>query len=112
MPKLKLSDWSNISDIVASIVVVFSLVYVGLELNQNTMAVRANSFEHTMEMHSGSMNLLAADEALHRIIMDGDKFPKGLSKEKWSRYKYFQYPRFGAWEYAYLGYIDGTIGES
>ena len=41
MPRLSLSQWSDLSQVVSAAVVVASLVYVGFEIRQNTEASRA-----------------------------------------------------------------------
>ncbi len=45
MSKLNLSNWANIAEIGTSVVVVLSLIYIGIELDQNTKATHANSWQ-------------------------------------------------------------------
>jgi hypothetical protein len=40
MQKLKLSEWASIAEVMGAIAVVLSLIYVGLEINENTTEVR------------------------------------------------------------------------
>ncbi len=39
--KLKLSDMSNVADVVSAIAIVISLVYAGLQVSDNTKATRS-----------------------------------------------------------------------
>jgi hypothetical protein len=39
--KLKLSDWSSIAEIIAAVGVIFSLVFVGLQINEGNTETRA-----------------------------------------------------------------------
>ena len=39
--KLKLSDYSNIADIVAAVAIVLSLIFVGTQVSDNTQATRS-----------------------------------------------------------------------
>lgn len=39
--KLKLSDYANVAEVVAAVAVVISLIYVGLQVNESTRAVRS-----------------------------------------------------------------------
>lgn len=41
--KLKLQDYSSISDIIGAIAIVSSLIFVGLQINQNSIAAKANT---------------------------------------------------------------------
>lgn len=43
MGRLKLSDWSEIADIVAGVAVVVSLIFVGLQVADNTEALRSQN---------------------------------------------------------------------
>ena len=45
MPNLKLSEWANVAEISVSFIVVASLVYIGLEVNQNTQALQIDSYQ-------------------------------------------------------------------
>lgn len=39
--KLKLNDWANIAEITGTVAVVISLIFVGVQIDQNTVATRA-----------------------------------------------------------------------
>jgi len=39
--KLKLSDMSNVADVVSAIAIVISLIYVGLQVSDNTKGTRS-----------------------------------------------------------------------
>ena len=41
--KLKLSDFANIAEVIGAVAVVVSLIYVGMQVNDSTRAVRAAS---------------------------------------------------------------------
>ena len=49
MRKLKLKDWASVAEISASFVVVASLAYIGLELNQNTKVGFSAPFQDYIE---------------------------------------------------------------
>ena len=40
MNKLSLSDWASLAEIVGALAVVISLVYVGVQISENTIEVR------------------------------------------------------------------------
>jgi hypothetical protein len=109
MKSLKLADWANIAEIVASIVIVISLGYVGLEINQNTKALQNESHRSTLEMMNAGQNILATDEEFHRIYIEGLGSPTDLSDAEWSRFVQFMLPRIGAWEYLFLAKLEGSV---
>ena len=96
MKSLKLADWANIAEIVAAVVIVISLAYVGLEINQNTKALQNESHRSTLEMMNSGQNILATDEEFHRIYISGLESPADLNEAEWSRFVQFMLPRIGA----------------
>jgi hypothetical protein len=109
MKSLKLADWANIAEIVASIVIVISLAYVGLEIKQNTKALQNESHRSTLEMMNAGQNLLASDEEFHRIYIAALESPEVLNDAEWSRFVQFMLPRIGAWEYLFLAKLEGSV---
>jgi hypothetical protein len=83
LKSLKLQDWANIAEIVAAIVIVISLGYVGLEALQN------ESHRSTLEMMNSGQNILATDEEFHRIYKLGLESPADLDEAEWSRFVQF-----------------------
>lgn len=50
--RLKLSEWASVAEIIGAIAVIFSLIYVGYQVNDNTSAIRsaaANDASVTMQ---------------------------------------------------------------
>ena len=43
--KLKLTDWASIAEIIAAIGVVFSLIFVGLQINEGNQETRAATIQ-------------------------------------------------------------------
>ena len=111
MKSLGLEEWANIAQIIASVVVVISLVYVGLEVHQNTKAIQNESHRSTLEMMNSGQLVLATDDEFHRIYSMGLESPADLSDEQWSRFVQFMLPRLGAWEYIYLAKQEGSASQ-
>ena len=112
MGKLKLSEWAHVAEIFTSVVVIISLVYVGLEVNQNTQSLQNESYLSVMEVIIEGDNILATDAELNRIAMAANKAPSSVSAEEWSRYEHLMYPRFGIWEYLYLAKQQSAISDA
>ena len=111
LQKLKLSEWANIAEIIASIVIVASLVYVGMEVNQNTKTLQNESHLTVIALLNEQQLALTTDQSLHRIFIKAEEEPFDLSNEDWSRFVEFMYPRFGVWEYLYIAKEEGTINQ-
>jgi len=99
---MKLSEWANIAEIIASIVIVLSLVYVGMEINQNTQALQNESHLDILAMLTEAQMTLVSNDELHRTIMTAENSPADVSAEEWSKFVEFTFPRIGVWEYLFL----------
>lgn len=112
MRKLSLSEWASIAEIIAAVVIIISLGYVGLELNQNTNAIQQSSYQATLDTLTGGDFLLASDPELNRIVSTAEEQPTSLSEDEWSRFSRYATPRIGAWEYMYLARQTNSISDS
>jgi hypothetical protein len=112
MTRLTLSQWANIAEIFASIVLVLSLVYVGLELDRNTKAVHTESWQAVVDKLIDLDVAEASSPELSRLLILGDSSPQELSAEEWWRYSKFAESRLGQMEFAYLARNNDTLGES
>ena len=111
MSRFKLSDWANISEIIASFVIVVSLVYVGFEINQNTHALQHNAYQNVMILLADSDLALATDPELNKIVEKGEVSPDDLSDDDWSVFSRYAFRQVGTFEYIYLAWGDGMISD-
>ena len=112
MAKLKLDDWAHLSEIAASTVVVVSLIYVALEINQNTTELQNASHLAVNQLLAESDMAAALDEEFHHILSTAITTPSGVSEEEFSRFATFITPRIGIWEYMYLAKKDNAVGNT
>ena len=112
MAKLKLADWAHYSEIAASIVVIFSIIYLGYEINQNTIALQNESHLAVNETLSAFDVAAAMDEEFHQILTTATKSPSEVSEEEFSRYVTYVTPRLGIWEYMFLAKQKDAVGGS
>lgn len=112
MKKLTLSEWASVAEIIAAIVIILSLGYVGLELNQNTNAIQQSSYQATLDTLTEGDYLLASDPDLNRIVTTAENEPETLNEDERSRFTRYAAPRLGAWEYMFLARQTNSISES
>ena len=111
MPKFKLSDWAHISEIGASIVVVLSLIYVGLQINQNTVALQQETYQSVQEiLHNVDMTL-ATDSELLEVVMLAETSPSKASPLQWRKFTHLAFPQFATWEFIFLARQAGAFSE-
>jgi len=107
--KLQLEEWSHLSQILAALVVIASLAYVALEIEQNTKAVQAASYQAIVSNLTAVDLAVVTNPELDRIITKGESSPDELTLEEWSTFSRYSLTRIGQLEMAYLSFIEGGL---
>jgi hypothetical protein len=98
---MSLSDLANIGQVIGAIAVVISLIYVALQIRQNTNAVRSATAQTVHEHFAKWYHLVAADDELARIVANGLRDYGSLSEQ--------QRVRFIATFMAFLSYSQNAF---
>lgn len=96
-------------DLAGGIAVLIGLIFVGLELRQNTAAVEAASMQDQTNASTDFLLLIAADEELARIWMEATVDPDKLSEIDSQRYFLISRSRWLRMQNAYLQWRRGTL---
>ena len=91
MSKFKLKKLSQITEIVAAIAVIVSLVYVGNEVQSNTAAIRGASMQAIATSDAETLMTVASDASLSEIIRRGHLDPSQLDEAE--NFRYFLFMR-------------------
>ena len=65
---MTLDQWASIAEIIAAIAVVASLIYLAVQLRQNTTAVMLNTAHSVTDELQQTFSLLASDESLAEVF--------------------------------------------
>lgn len=99
----------GILDFAGGVAVLIGLIFVGLELRQNTAAVEAASLQNQTDASTDFLLLIAANEDLARIWTDATKDPSQLSEIDSQRYFFIGRSRWLRMQNAYLQWRRGTL---
>ena len=75
-----------IVDAGGAIAILLGLVFVGLELRQNTEAVEAATFQALTDASSNYILSIASDPELNRIVTTGHADPSALNEQEYARF--------------------------
>lgn len=103
----KLADAAQVAEVVAAVAVVLSLLYVGREVQSNTSAVRAGAVQAVTDRSATSVQTLAADSTLSRIVRVGDADPSSLTEGE--AFQYHLWTR-GFWLQMQSAYVQYQLG--
>ncbi len=69
MAKKPLSDWASIAEIIGAVAVVFSLLYVGYEIQRNTKVGLASNRQE-IAARAQDLALYSAEAGIYRLLFD------------------------------------------
>jgi len=106
---LGLDHLANLAEIFAAVLVIVSLVYVGVQIKQNTSALRSNTAHNTSEGFTDLYLILARSREMADIFARGTRDYESLdSIEKIQFFAYFQ-KFFRTYENAYYQYTRSAL---
>ena len=110
--KFRLAEWASIAEIIGSIAVVASLIFVGLELRQTSEQLQLIS-DIEADLSNASLSIrIAESPELSDLIYRGERDPESLSDQELDRFTNIALPRLAIWENTYDSYLIGNLSES
>jgi hypothetical protein len=110
MSNRRLSDWASIAEIVASISVVISLLFVGFQVRENTtemQAAQSNSFYDAVR--EIELAALSNEHLMDPIAKGLSGRRSEMSDQDISYYRSYIGSLFTVWEQVYFRSVDGSI---
>lgn len=101
-----------LAEIVGALAVVVSVVYLALQISDNTSELQSQGHFHALSLAQRPLELLIADRDLAALIEAGYTAPQELSATDWHRFSMYQVMAFNAWEYLYYAHEAGSIPEN
>ncbi len=111
MPTRNFKTWAAIAEIISAVAVVFSLIYVGLEIRRTTIESDADIQAELLTYTHQRRVLVIESEDLSRILIKGHNDLNSLSAEELLRFQYYVELHFVAWERAHLARQSGIFSE-
>jgi hypothetical protein len=106
---MSLEQASLIAQIVSAGAVLVSLVYLGLQIRNNTRALRSQAYFNAASMAQRPTEMTIEDEGLTRVVLAGYAAPEALGDVDRERFENFAFMCFNGWEYLYYQHKDRSI---
>ena len=106
---MKLSEWASVAEIGSAIAVVVTLIYIGLEINQNTAAVIADTRQAMIDYGREQSEVLLTDTILAALVEKAEADPSSLTPHERSQFYEFTIWRFALWETSFLNHKVGLV---
>src|SRR5262245_868299 len=106
---MSLDDLANLGQVIGAIAVVISLIYVALQIRQNTNAVRSATAQAVHEHFAKWYHLVAADDELAKIVASGLRDYASLSEHERVRFVAAFMSFLSYSQNAFLKWRDGLL---
>lgn len=107
--------WVAVSQLIAAAGVIFSLVFLAIQLRQNTNAVKASSIQSLVQCLSANAQSWVEDESLISIALKANAHPEQLSELELARLHFWFVMAIRRFEGVYfqrsLGLVDSAFIE-
>jgi len=106
-----LESLANLGEIVGAIAVVVSLVYLAVQVRQNTRAQQTENFSRALDRVAAMQATLSQDPETSVIFSKGVADPTDLIPKERMQFTWAMYELFGAFEFMFLASKDKSIPE-
>ena len=103
--------WRGITEIIGTVAVVVSLVYVGFQVKQNTAAIQTATTQGVNEQHAATIRLILESAEFADLLVRANRSPESLSVADSLRYDWFLNQRINVYETVYTSAVAGTMEE-
>ncbi len=110
MAKKQLSDWASIAEIIGSVAVVFSLLYVGFEIQRNTKVGLASNRQE-IASRAQELALYSAETGIYSLLFDESAYTAELTTAEQDRLTAYIGALLRTTEEAYLLNRDGLLDD-
>lgn len=109
--KLRLKDIASIAEVIGAIAIFISLIYVGIQVNDSTRAVRSATANELAASLSALYAEVGIDPKASQVMLDGFAKPESLSREETAQFVYMVHGLFLQYQAAYYLSQEGTLDE-
>jgi hypothetical protein len=101
--------WTHFADVIGNVAVVISLIYVGIQIRQNTAAIQTSTSQSVYELHQDRtlMEIESADVAA--LLVRVERRPDLVTAEDSLRYRRHMNLNMNLQEAVYTNALQGTL---
>jgi hypothetical protein len=111
MRKLDLKDWAALGELVATVAVVVSLIFVVISVDQNTDALQGVNDNALFERHDNFMRIFVEDASMAAILAKKRRGEEPLSDVEAVRWERYRLSLADIWVMAFLRHERGLLDD-
>ena len=108
-PRNHLENAALIAEILGAIAVVVSVIYLAVQITDNTRMLRSQSHYKALEVLQRPFELLLESDSLAPTLHECDVQPDKVEASRWSRCVTYYFMQANGWEYTYYQHLEDAI---
>jgi hypothetical protein len=96
-----LQSLANIGEIIGAVGVVLSLIYLAVQVRQNTQAQRTENYSRALDRLAAMQSMLSQNDEISLIFSKGALDTSKLTAQERMRFTWAMYEAFGAFEFMF-----------
>ena len=100
---------ANFGEFIGGVAVVLSLLYVGLQIRQNTKVTRAAAYQAFYQSNGEAIDSITRGMPASELFFRGVREPRSLSEEERGQFRLLLYRLISAFESSFFLYRDGLM---
>lgn len=105
----RLERLALVAEIVGSLAVVISVVYLAVQISDNNKLLRSQAHYNALDLTQRPFELMITTEDLAQIVFECDRHPYAVPESDWRRCRNYYLMQVNGWEYAYYQNLAETI---
>ena len=110
--KRSLQDWANLAEIIGTVAIIFSLIFVGLQVSDNTREMRSTAAHNAIESLQNWYVEIATNPQAAQIFRMGMSDPSALSRDEAFQYLMNIHSAMLAYQNVYFLGTEGALDAS
>ena len=108
---MSLEDLGNIGEFVAAVGVIVSLIYLAVQIRQNTKTVRTSTYQEVLDYSNRFNELVLSNPHIERIWRVGRRDPAQLTEDERPQFRLLFVQLLNIYETMLLQYQRGTLDQ-
>ena len=104
-----LENAALIAEVLGAIAVVVSVIYLALQITDNTRMLKSQSHYNALEVLQRPLELMLESDSLAPTLNECDKQPYEVEESLWARCVTYYFMQANGWEYTYYQNIEDSI---
>jgi hypothetical protein len=108
---MNLQSLANIGEVIGAVVVILSLIYLAVQVRQNTEAQRTENYARALDRLAAFQSMLSQDSEISFLFSKGLEDYSNLTTQEKLRFNWIMYEAFGAFEFMFHAARKQSIAE-